>query len=51
MAYAYYANQQGKHALVMGKGVGFGLSNAIRYKTGKAYDNPPKINLFANIEQ
>lgn len=51
MAYTYYANLQGKDAMVMGKGIGFGLLNASRDKTGKAYENPPKINLFANIEQ
>ncbi|HIT89297.1 MAG TPA: hypothetical protein IAC41_02615 [Candidatus Merdenecus merdavium] len=51
MAYTYYANLQGKDAMVMGKGVGFCLLNASFDKTGKAYDNPPKINLFTNIEQ
>lgn len=51
MAYTYYANLQGKDAIVMGKGISFGLLNASRDKTGQAYENPPKINLFADIKQ
>lgn len=49
MAYTYYANLQGKDAIVIGKGIGFGLRNASRDKTGNVYKNPPKINLFADL--
>lgn len=51
MAYTYYANLQGKDAIVMGKGISFGLLNASRDKTGQAYENSPKINLFADNKQ
>ena len=46
MAYTHYANLKGKDAVVMSKGISFGLKNAARDKTGKAYDIMPKINLF-----
>lgn len=45
-AYTYYANLNGKNALVMDKAIGFALKNASRDKTGKVYDIPPKLNLF-----
>lgn len=47
MAYTYYANLSGKDAVVMGKGIGFGLKNAFRDKTSSAYNAAPRINLFA----
>jgi len=46
MAYTYYANLKGKDAVVIGKGIGFGLKNAFRQKSEDAYYNSPKINLF-----
>ncbi|HFI2424476.1 TPA: SEC-C metal-binding domain-containing protein [Bacillus paranthracis] len=46
MAYTYYANLHGPEAMSMGMGIGFGLKNAARDKTGKAYEQAPKINLF-----
>ena len=46
MAYTYYANLNGKDAMVIGRGVGFGLKNAYRNKTGSSYNVQPKINLF-----
>jgi hypothetical protein len=46
MAYTYYANLKGKDAVVIGKGIGFGLKNAFRQKSDDAYYNSPKINLF-----
>ncbi len=46
MAYTYYANLNGKDALVVGKGIGFGLKNAFHQKSDDAYYNSPKINLF-----
>lgn len=46
MAYTYYANLKGKDAVVMGKGIGFGLKNAARHKSDDAYNASPKINLF-----
>lgn len=46
MAYTYYANLKGKDSMIMGKGIGFGLKNAARDKTGNAYNSMPKINLF-----
>lgn len=49
MAYTYYANLHGKEAMAMGKRVGFGLLNASRDKTGMAYENAPKINLFTSL--
>lgn len=46
MAYTYYANLKGKDAVVIGKGIGFGLKNAFCQKSDDAYYNSPKINLF-----
>ncbi len=46
MAYTDYANLKGKDAVVMGKGIGFGLKNATRQKSDGVYNNSPKINLF-----
>ncbi|MBW9171216.1 zinc chelation protein SecC [Clostridium estertheticum] len=46
MAYTYYANLEGKDAVVMGKGIGFGLNNAACQKSDDVYNNSPKINLF-----
>lgn len=46
MAYTYYANLYGPEAMSMGMGIGFGLKNAARDKTGKTYEQAPKINLF-----
>jgi len=46
MAYTYYANIHGPEALRIGMGIGFGLKNAARDKSGKAYEQAPKINLF-----
>ncbi len=46
MAYTYYANLKGKDAVVMGKGIGFGLKNATRSKSDDVYKISPKINLF-----
>lgn len=46
MAYTYYANIHGPESMVMGIGVGFGLKNAARDKSGKGYEQAPKINLF-----
>lgn len=46
MAYTFYANLHGPEAYTIGMGIGMGLKNAARDKTGKAYLSPPKINLF-----
>jgi len=46
MAYTYYANIHGPEALRIGMGIGFALKNATRDKSGKAYEQAPKINLF-----
>ena len=46
MAYTFYANLHGPEAYTFGMGIGMGLKNASRDKTGKAYLLPPKINLF-----
>lgn len=46
MAYTFYANLHGPEAYTIGMGIGMGLKNAARDKTGKAYLLPPKINLF-----
>lgn len=46
MAYTYYANLKGKDAVVMEKGIGFGLKNAARSKSDEVYNISPKINLF-----
>ncbi len=46
MAYTYYANLHGPEAMRMGMGIGFGLKNATRDKSGKVYEQAPKINLF-----
>ncbi len=46
MAYTFYANLHGPEAYTIGMGIGMGLKNASRDKTGKAYLLPPKINLF-----
>lgn len=46
MAYTYYANLHGPEAMRMGMGIGFGLKNAARDKSGKVYEQAPKINLF-----
>lgn len=46
MAYTYYANLHGPDAMRMGMCIGFGLKNAARDKSGKAYEQAPKINLF-----
>lgn len=46
MAYTYYANIHGPEALRIGMGIGFGLKNAARDKSGKAYEQAPKLNLF-----
>lgn len=46
MAYTYYANIHGPEALRIEMGIGFGLKNAARDKSGKAYEQAPKINLF-----
>lgn len=46
MAYTYYANLQGPQAYTIGMGIGMGLKNAAKDKTGKAYLSSPRINLF-----
>lgn len=46
MAYTFYANLHGPEAYTIGMGIGMGLKNAARDKTGKAYLSPSKINLF-----
>lgn len=46
MAYTFYANLHGPEAYTFGTGIGMGLKNAARDKTGKAYLSPPIINLF-----
>lgn len=46
MAYTYYANLNGRDAVVMSKGIGFGLKNAAKSQSEDAYNNSSKINLF-----
>jgi len=46
MAYTYYANLNGPDAVKMGMTVGMGLSNMAKDKSGKSYDQQPKLNLF-----
>lgn len=46
MAYTYYANLFGPDAKRMEMCLGFGLKNAARDKSGSAYNEQPKINLF-----
>ena len=46
MAYTFYANLHGPKAHTIGMGIGMGLRNAAKDKSGNAYLSSPKINLF-----